>query len=106
MRIDEIARLKKLAGIPDRNNHEGEIVDDDSESNPSVTGSKKREIERVHGIEPGTEAWFALWFNNPNMTGAQAVDAIEINQKEQEAKEQRRLKAMTSQTNEDRRNRK
>ena len=62
--MDEIARLKKLAGINEFQGYkpyEG--------SNISVTGTEKREIEREKNIQPGEEDWFKLWFSRPYWKG-------------------------------------
>ena len=42
-------------------------------SNPSLTGTEKRQLEREHNIKPGTPEWFQLWFGRPNMTGEKPV---------------------------------
>ena len=52
MKIDEIYKLKRLAGILDR---EGNIVDSNDESNISITGSDKGRIQREKKIKPGTD---------------------------------------------------
>lgn len=66
MKIDEIYKLKRLAGIIDK---EGNEVDDTDESNISITGSDKKAYERKHNIKPGTDEWFKLWFAKPKLTG-------------------------------------
>jgi len=66
MKIDEIYKLKRLAGILDR---EGNIVDSNDESNISITGSDKGRIQREKKIKPGTDEWFKLWFSRPHLTG-------------------------------------
>ena len=38
-------------------------------SNISITGTEKRELERKHNIQPGTQEWFRLWFSRPYLTG-------------------------------------
>lgn len=63
---DHIHRLKVLAGIyqpyditaPSR-----------MEENLSHIGTEKAELQRKYKIEPGTEAWFKLWFSRPHLTG-------------------------------------
>jgi hypothetical protein len=62
--VDEIARLKQLAGVGQFTGYtpyEG--------SNISVTGTEKRRIEREQNIKPGTDQWFKLWFSKPYLTG-------------------------------------
>lgn len=62
-----LEELKKLAGVGSYANagqwtaYEG--------SNISITGTEKREIEKKHKIEPGTQEWFKLWFARPYLTG-------------------------------------
>jgi len=70
MKIDEIYKLKRLAGILDR---EGNKVDSDHESNISITGSDKGRIQREKKIKPGTDEWFKLWFSRPHLTGEKSI---------------------------------
>lgn len=66
MKLDEIARLKRLAGIIDK---EGNKVNSDDESNISIVGSEKGKYQREKNIKPGTDEWFRLWFAKPYLTG-------------------------------------
>ena len=66
MKIDEIYKLKRLAGIIDK---EGTKVDGSDGSNISITGTTRGKIQRERGIKPGTEEWFRLWFAKPHLTG-------------------------------------
>jgi hypothetical protein len=67
--MDEIARLKKLAGI-----NEFKGLQPYDGSNISVTGTEKAKIMREQGIQPGTSEWFQLWFSLPKfMNGELAV---------------------------------
>jgi hypothetical protein len=67
--MDEIARLKKLAGI-----NEFKGLQPYDGSNISVTGTEKARIMREQGIQPGTNEWFQLWFSLPKfMNGELAV---------------------------------
>lgn len=66
MKIDEIYKLKRLAGIIDK---EGTKVHGDDESNVSITASDKGKYQREKNIRPGTDEWFKLWFSKPYMTG-------------------------------------
>lgn len=66
MKIDEIYKLKRLAGIVDK---EGNQIDGDDESNISITGSDKGAYQRKHNVKPGTDEWFKLWFSKPKLTG-------------------------------------
>jgi len=61
--MDEIERLKKLAGV-------GEVSAGNSMGeNLSYTGTAKAEYERKHNIKRGSDEWFKLWFARPNQTG-------------------------------------
>jgi len=42
-------------------------------SNISITGDEKAELMRKHNIQPGTEAWFQLWFSKPYLTGEPSI---------------------------------
>ena len=66
MKINEIARLKRLAGITDK---QGNTVKSSDESNLSVTGSQKGKYQREKNIRPGSDEWFQLWFSRPYLTG-------------------------------------
>lgn len=73
----DLAEIKKLAGIP--------TVTEDSQiqtdqpamspvgSNISITGQEKRDLEKKHGIRPGTDEWFKLWFSKPYLTGEKPI---------------------------------
>lgn len=69
--MDDISELKLLAGVSNRpkwteyKGHPG--------SNISVTGTEKAKIMREYKIEPGTEAWFKLWFSKPYLTGERPI---------------------------------
>lgn len=62
--MDEIQRLKQLAGI---NEFKGYTAYEGS--NISVTGTEKKRIEREQNIQPGTQDWFKLWFSRPYWKG-------------------------------------
>jgi len=68
--MDEILRLKKLAGI---NDFKGYVKYDSADpmggSNISLTGNEKGELMKKHNIKPGTDEWFKLWFSKPYLTG-------------------------------------
>jgi hypothetical protein len=67
--MDELAYLKKLAGI-----NEFKGLQPYGGSNISVTGTEKAKIMREQNIQPGTEEWFKLWFSLPKfMNGERAV---------------------------------
>jgi hypothetical protein len=63
----KISELKKLAGISKHKFTENEG------SNISLTGMEKRELEKKHNIQPGTDEWFQLWFSRPYLTGEKPV---------------------------------
>lgn len=44
-----------------------------SGSNISITGTEKSRLQKKHSIEPGTPAWFRLWFALPFLTGEKPV---------------------------------
>jgi len=64
--MDELAHLKKLAGITE---YKG--LQPYGGSNISITGTEKRIIEREQNIQPGTEEWFKLWFSLPKFMGGE-----------------------------------
>lgn len=66
--IDEqsLKELQKLAGVEPS-------VESMPGINISKSGMEKQKLERKHGIRPGTEEWFRLWFSLPYMTGEQPV---------------------------------
>lgn len=62
--MDELERLKRLAGIgetPRQENLESPISGEQAQD--------KREYERRHGIQVGSNEWFKLWFARPGLTG-------------------------------------
>ena len=64
MKIDDITRLKVLAGITDT---QGNKIQ--TEDNISDIGTNRAEYQRKHKIKPGTDEWFKLWFAKPKLTG-------------------------------------
>jgi len=69
--MDELQRLKTLAGIGNRavmQEYKGFAG-----SNISVTGNEKGELMKKHDIRPGTEEWFKLWFSKPYLTGERPI---------------------------------
>jgi hypothetical protein len=68
--MDDIQQLKKLAGI----GQDGPLTNPNGGMSPlgsniSITAAEKRQYEREHKIQPGTDAWFKLWFSRPYLTG-------------------------------------
>jgi hypothetical protein len=68
--MDEIARLKKLAGV---NEFKGLQPYELGGINISVTGTEKAKLMREHNIKPGTPEWFQLWFSKSYLTGEKPV---------------------------------
>ena len=72
--MDEIAQLKRLAGV---NEFKGfmkyEPADPYGGSNISLTGNEKGKLMKENNIQPGTAEWFKLWFSLPYMTGEKPV---------------------------------
>ena len=54
-----IKELKKLAGISETSYGQ----------ETSERATNFRQIEREQNIQPGTDAWFKLWFSKPLLTG-------------------------------------
>lgn len=69
--MDDIAQLKLLAGVANR--PQWTVYEGYPGSNISVTGTEKAKLMRKHKIEPGTEAWFKLWFSKPYLTGEKPI---------------------------------
>ena len=63
--MDELETILKLAGMRRPLLAEYKLEG----SNISITGTEKRELERKHNIQPGTQEWFRLWFSRPYLTG-------------------------------------
>ena len=72
--MDELARLKTLAGV---NEFKGYVkynpVDPMAGSNISITGDEKGQLMKKHDIKPGTDEWFKLWFSKPYLTGEKPI---------------------------------
>ena len=86
MAPDELAELKRLAGVgslgllEDYNPDDSSVMsaaDQDTPSpigsNDSVTGTEKRQLEKQNHIKVGTPEWFQLWFSKPFLTGEKPV---------------------------------
>ena len=71
MKMDDIYKLKYLAGITDKDGNK--VEEDDGGSNISITGSEKGRIQREKNIQPGTDEWFKLWFSKPHLTGEKST---------------------------------
>lgn len=64
----DLQDLKKLAGIKPFEGYKPY-----GGSNISITGTEKRQLERKHNIQPGTQEWFQLWFSLPYLTGESPI---------------------------------
>ena len=62
--MDELDRIKKLAGINEFKGYKEYTLEDMSQT---ATELKKKEKE--NNIKPGDKEWFELWFSKPYMTG-------------------------------------
>ena len=69
--MDELAQIKKLAGIKPFPGLQEYSIEDGS--NISLTGNEKGELMKKHKIKPGTPEWFQLWFSLPKLTGEKPV---------------------------------
>ena len=70
--MDEIAQLKRLAGV---NEYKGlQPYNIDEGSNISITGNEKGKLMKKHNIMPGTKEWFRLWFTLPYLTNTSPLD--------------------------------
>jgi hypothetical protein len=63
--MDDIQRLKQLAGIGEFKGYTEYQIDE----NPSITADALKKKEKKMNIKPGTDEWFKLWFSRPFMTG-------------------------------------
>ena len=61
--MDELERIKKLAGVDKVPPH------DSMGENLSYIGTKKAQYQRKHNIKSGSPEWFKLWFARPGLTG-------------------------------------
>ena len=66
--VSELEQIKKLAGI-----NEFKGLTPYGGSNISVTGNEKGKLMKKHDIQPGTDAWFKLWFSRPYLTGEKPI---------------------------------
>jgi len=67
--MDELDRMKWLAGITPANLSNMQPYNPNGGSNVSITGTEKSKIQREKNIQPGTDEWFRLWFSKPYLTG-------------------------------------
>ena len=69
--MDDLQQLKVLAGITNRPNWQAYSVT--QPENISYTGTEKAKLQRENNIQPGTDAWFRLWFSKPYLTGESPI---------------------------------
>ena len=62
--MDDLERLKKLAGVNEFKGYTEYTLE-----NMSQTASDVKKIEKEKNIKPGDKEWFELWFSKPYMTG-------------------------------------
>jgi len=67
--MDELDRLKVMAGIGNQGRLQEYKGEKFAGSNPSVTAQEKVDYQHQHNIRPGTSEWFRLWFSKPYLTG-------------------------------------
>jgi hypothetical protein len=67
----DLERLQALAGVKYANSPN---ACEYSGSNISITGMEKAELMKKHDIQPGTDAWFRLWFSKPYLTGEKPIE--------------------------------
>ena len=59
--MDELERIKKLAGVDKIQPSMGENV--------SQVATAKAQYQKKHNIKAGDPEWFKLWFAQPRLTG-------------------------------------
>lgn len=64
--MDDLDYLKMLAGITDK---DGKQVDKSSFQSQVANAANKHKIAEEQGIKPGTQEWFKLWFDKPDLQG-------------------------------------
>ena len=62
--MDELERIKKLAGVNEFKGYTEYTLENISDA---ATANRKK--ERGQNIKPGDKEWFELWFSKPYMTG-------------------------------------
>ena len=59
--MDELERIKKLAGVDNIQSSMGENI--------SQVATAKAQYQKKHNIKAGDPEWFKLWFAQPRLTG-------------------------------------
>lgn len=66
----DLDRLRKLAGIGLGSGGAEQHKDGTGQDSPlTYAGTERAEYARKHGIKPGTDEWFKLWFARQRLTG-------------------------------------
>jgi hypothetical protein len=63
--MDEIERIKKLAGVTEFKGYQ-EYSPASTVEERSQRAAEIKETEKEHDFEPGTPEWFDLWFKMTN----------------------------------------
>lgn len=66
----ELEELKKLAGVGSY----GLTPYLPTSENIGTIANKLSKVQKERNIQPGTEAWFRLWFSRPWLTGEKPYD--------------------------------
>jgi hypothetical protein len=64
--LKKLAGIKPFTGLTPYQFEQG--------SNISVTANEKSQYMKKHNIQPGTPAWFRLWFARPYLSGEKPHD--------------------------------
>lgn len=67
----ELEDLKRLAGV---GSYSGLTPYSSVEENVGSLANKLSKVQKKRKIQPGTEAWFRLWFSKPWLTGEKPYD--------------------------------
>jgi len=68
--MDDLERLKLLSGVTDKS---GKQVGSSTFQSQVTNANEKHTIAKEQKIQPGTQEWFQLWFNKPDMQGLPAT---------------------------------
>lgn len=73
MSPEDLHNIKVLAGI-NKLNYASVAVVENNQKNISHTAMERATYMKQHNIQPGTDAWFRLWFSKPYLTGDTGMD--------------------------------
>jgi hypothetical protein len=71
--MDELDRIRRLAGINEFKGYKPYDVGQLEGSNISITGNEKGQLMKKLDIQPGTPEWFKLWFARTFMSGEKPI---------------------------------